>query len=111
MLHLEPLESVYLMLYCVKFAGAHGICSNITCSQGIKQNCPMGSPAVASSLEGWNTSSCLWALCYSRQDLVNITRCSNDTADDLELLQGNYEFLNSSSNFSGLLGGAATEGN
>lgn len=88
--------------------GAAGNCKPVTCSQAIKQYCPATPPmgpevATAADLTGWTSRDCLWALCYSRADQVNLTRCVFDETNDLTYLSYSYGALNGSSVFTTML--------
>jgi hypothetical protein len=93
---------------CRVCTGTSGTCKPVTCSQAIKQYCPATPPigpeaATAADLTGWTSHDCLWALCYSRADQVNLTRCVHDEQNDLTLLSYSYGALNGSSAFTTML--------
>lgn len=64
--------------------------------------------ATAADLTGWISHDCLWALCYSRADQVNLTRCAYDETNDLTYLSYSYGALNGSSVFTTMLASTAT---
>lgn len=95
--------------YTNQTKSAWGYCAPWSCSAAIKLNCPAADPST-SNYGGYAAPACLETLCNARLDLVNITLCTQDTAQDKAMLQGRYAALASSAEFGQLLNSTASSG-
>eukprot|EP00877_Chromochloris_zofingiensis_P002817 jgi/Chrzof1/12536/Cz06g37220.t1 len=83
--------------------GAWDFCAPPACSHGLKHYCPATAPSSQSDFGAWSTDDCLEAVCLSRQPLVNISACVNDTAADKAMMKDRYSLLAGSDTFNQML--------